>query len=83
MHHVFEVDEILRFIAFSIDYKDRKDGVSLACCCKSFSGPTLDIIWEQYQRHLTTLLKTLPPSVWTTVDGPFVSFPLTHMCAFG
>ena len=74
MHHIFEVDEILRFIASSITYEDLKDAVPFACCHKSFSAPTLDTIWGQYQRDFTRLLKTLPSSTWIIVDGNFVSF---------
>ena len=79
MHHAFEVDEILRFIASGIEHKDRKDAVSLACCCTSFSTPALDVIWGRCQPHFTALLKTLPPSIWTIVDGTFVSFLLTQL----
>jgi hypothetical protein len=79
MHHVFEVDEILRFIASSIEYKNRTDAVSFACCCKSFSAPTLDFIWGVWQLHFTTLLQTLPPSAWAIVDGNFVSVPPTQL----
>lgn len=73
MHHVFEVDEIIRFIASSIELRDCRDAVSFACCCKSFSAPALDAIWGEWQRDLTELLKTLPPSVWVIIDGTFVS----------
>ena len=83
MHHVFEVDEILRFIASGFKYEDREDAVSLACCRKSFSAPALDVIWGRCQPHFTALLKTLPPSIWTIVDGAFVSFLPTYLCAFG
>jgi len=75
MHHTFEVDEILRIIASSIEYENRKDAVSFACCCKSFSDPALDAIWGIWQRCFATLLRTLPPSTWTIVDKTFVSFP--------
>ena len=76
MHHAFEVDEILRFIASNIVYEDRKDAISFACCCKSFSAPpTLDTIWGICQWDFTRLLQTFPPSVWTIVDETFVSVP--------
>jgi len=78
MHHVFEVDEIVRLIAFSIEYEDRWDAVCFACCCKSFSSPVLDTIWGEWQRDLTRLLRTLPPSVWVFVDETFVSFSITQ-----
>jgi hypothetical protein len=72
MHHVFEVDEILRIVTSSVGYEDCKDAVSLACCCKSFSAPALDTVWGTYQRKFTWLLRTLPPSVWAIVDTTFV-----------
>jgi len=74
MHHAFEVDEILRIIASSIEYKNRKDAVAFACCRKSFSAPALDTIWGSWQGSFTTLLRTLPSSAWTIVDETFVSF---------
>lgn len=74
MHHIFRVDEILRIIASSIEYENRIDAVSFACCCKSFSAPALDAIWGTWQRSFPTLLRTLPPSAWTIEDKTFVSF---------
>lgn len=72
MHHLFEVDEILRIVTSNIRYGDCKDAISLACCCKSFSAPVLDNIWGRSQREFTWLLRTLPPSVWAIVDKTFV-----------
>ena len=79
MHHTFEVDEILRIIASSIEYENRKDAVSFACCCKSFSAPALDTIWRTWQWSFTTLLRTLPPSTWNIEDKVFVSFLTTQL----
>ncbi|KAF9647206.1 hypothetical protein BDM02DRAFT_2746303 [Thelephora ganbajun] len=71
MHHVFELDEILRLIAS--DLIDTGDGgaLSLACCCRSFSTPVLDTMWEEGQSDFTTLLKTFPCSVWRVVNMTF------------
>ena len=80
MHHVFEVDEILRYIAFKIVYEDRKTAISFACCCKSFSAPALDTVWG-LQYEFISLLQTLPPSVWNIVDRTFVS--ILHTRLFG
>ena len=74
MHHIFEVDEILRIITSSLGYGEFEDAISLACCRKSFSAPALDAIWGTYQREFTWLLRTLPPSVWMIVDKTFVRF---------
>lgn len=74
MHHVFEVDEILRLIALSIACEDRESAFSFACCCKSFSALTLDVLWGRYQCTFTMLLRTLPPHVWTITDNTFVRF---------
>ncbi|KAF9647205.1 hypothetical protein BDM02DRAFT_3117461 [Thelephora ganbajun] len=71
MHHIFEVDEIVRFIASSIAYGNPKGAVSFACCCRSLSAPVLDTIWGDYQEDFTRLLQTLPPSAWTIVDEAF------------
>ena len=63
MHRVFE---ILRLIPSSIKYEDREDASCFACCCKSFSTLTFDIIWGRYQPYFTTLLQTLLPLAPTT-----------------
>ena len=78
MHHVFEVDEILRLIASSLVYEDRTGAISFACCCKSFSAPTLDTLWGIYYYDFTRLLRTLPPQVWTIRGNAFVRFPPTQ-----
>lgn len=73
MHHVFEVDEILRTIAFNVMYQlGGPDAVSFACCCKSFSAPALDALWGMGYYDFTHLLRTLPQTTWTVVGGAFV-----------
>ena len=78
MHHVFEVDEILRLIASSLVYEGQADAISFACCCKSLSAPTLDTLWGTGYYDLTQLLRTLPPNVWTIRGDAFVRFPPTQ-----
>ena len=74
MHHVFELDEILRTVANELIASYRTDAaLSFACSCKSFSIPVLDTMWEEEQRDFMTLLKTLPPSVWVVASQTFVS----------
>lgn len=75
MHHMFELDEILRLITVHLAEISPKGALSLACCCKSFSTPVLDTMWGEEQKDLTTLLKTFPRSVWEVKAKIFVSPP--------
>jgi hypothetical protein len=78
MHHVFELDEILRIIAKNLTDTGRsglQGALSLACCCKPFSAPVLDTMWEEEQTDFVVLLKTFPQSVWEITDHTFVSLP--------
>jgi len=73
MHHCFSVDEILRlFVCELVASEARTTAVALACCCKSFEGPTLDVLWE-IQDRLTPLLKCFPRDVWEEENGKSVS----------
>jgi hypothetical protein len=74
MHHMFELDEILRLIASELVNTDCSGtALALACTRSSFSAPVLDTMWEEGQNDLTTLLKTFPPPVWAIADNKFVS----------
>lgn len=73
MHSCLNVDEILRLIARElIESESNATAVSLACCCRSFEDPVLDVLWEM-QYRLTPLLKCLPQEVWKEENGTFVS----------
>lgn len=73
MHHIFELDEILRLITGHLIESGGEGALSLACCCKHFSIPVLDTMWEEGQTDLVTLLQTFPPSVWEVDRRTFVS----------
>ena len=75
MHHIFELDEILRLIAVHLTSISLKGALSLACCCKTLSAPVLDTMWGEEQEDLVTLLKTFPCSVWKADYKAFVSPP--------
>ena len=76
MHRCLSVDEILRLLACELVASEAKaTATALACCCKTFEDPVLDVLWEA-QDQLTTLLKCLPQGVWEEEDESFVS-PLT------
>ena len=65
MHACLNVDEIVRLIAQELVASSGSPGsaVSLACCCKSFEDPVLDMLWAK-QYYLPPLLKSLPGDVW-------------------
>ena len=73
MHPCLSVDEILRLLARQLVASDTETtAVALACCCKTFEEPVLDILWET-QDQLTPLLKCFPRDAWEERDGTFVS----------
>ena len=83
MHACLNVDEILRLIACElVASKARATTVALACCCKSFEDPVLDVPWETQDR-LTPLLDSLPRGVWNkrrrTVSAPITCFLFPHL----
>ena len=64
MHPCFYVDEIVRLIACElVTSKGHGTAVALACCCKGFEAPVLDVLWETLEL-LDPLFKTLPGDVW-------------------
>ena len=64
MHPCLHVDEIVRLITCElVAFKGRATAVALACCCKSFEGPVLDVLWET-QQFLDPLFKSLPGDIW-------------------
>jgi hypothetical protein len=74
MHPCLNVDEILRLFTRELVASGGKaTAVSLACCCKGFGDPVLDVLWET-QDQLTPLLKCFPQEVWKEEDGTFVSY---------
>jgi len=80
MHRCLSADEILSLFARELVASEAEaTTVALACCCKSFEKPVLDILWETQER-LTPLLKCLPQEVWGEEDEKLVS-PLTAFIA--
>ena len=64
MHPCLHVDEIVRLIACQlVAFEGGATAVALACCCKSFEGPALDVLWET-QQLLDPLFKSLPGDIW-------------------
>ena len=64
MHPCLNVDEILRLIAGELAASGGKGSVvSLACCCKGFEDPMLEVLWAT-QDQLLPLLKSFPRDVW-------------------
>ena len=73
MHPCLNVDEILRLLARALVSSDAKAAaVALACCCKTFEEPVLDVLWEM-QNQLIPLLECFPQDAWEEKDGRFVS----------
>ena len=76
MHPCLNVDEIVRLIACELVASGGKGtAVGLACCCKSFGDPVLDMLWA-IQDQLLPLLKSFPGDVWND-SGCTVSVPKT------
>ena len=64
MHACLNVDEILRFIANElVESGSWQTAVALACCCRAFEDPVLDVLWET-EDCLTHLLGTFPQDIW-------------------
>ena len=77
MHACLNVDEIIRLIIHQlVRSRAKATAVALACCCKNFEDPVLDVLWEA-QDGLLPLLKSLPADVWNE-GGYTVSAPITH-----
>ena len=77
-HPCLNVDEILRIIVGELIASGGKaTAAGLACCCKCFEDPVLDVLWAT-QDQLLPLLKTFPGDVWgedeCTVSTPTTSF---------
>jgi len=81
MHPCLNIDEILRFLVRELVVSEAKaTAVALACCCKVFEEPALDVLWET-QNQLTPLLKCFSRDVWEG-DWDVVS-QLTALIFFG
>jgi len=65
MHHIFQIDELVREITRHMVLWDIPQRLVLdwALTCKTISDPALDVLWET-QDNLVNLLKTLPSDVW-------------------
>lgn len=73
MHPCLSLDEILRLLARVLVMTEAKaTAAALACCCKTFEEPALDVLWET-QNRLIPLLECLPRDAWEEEDGSFVS----------
>ena len=65
MHACLNMDEIIRLVGCElVASKAKATAVVLACCCKNFEDPVLDVLWET-QDQLLPLLESLPGDVWT------------------
>ena len=78
MHACLNVDEIIRLIVHQlVRSRAKATAIALACCCKNFEDPVLDVLWET-QDGLLPLLKSLPTDVWNE-GGYTVSAPIAHI----
>ena len=85
MHDCMRVDEIIRLFACELVASRRKaSAVALACSCKTFEDPVLDVLWET-QKGLLPLFRSLPGDVWNgnafTVSAsiPFTCLSLNYL----
>ena len=82
MHPCLNVDEIFRILLCElVDSGAKATAVSLACCCRSFEGPALDVLWRT-QHQLLPLLKSFPRDTWKVEAGRFVSLPILFIFLF-
>ena len=73
MHRFLTLDEMVRLLARElVESKAGASAVSLACCCKNFEDPVLDVLWETQDR-LIPLLKCLSQEVWKGEGRELVS----------
>jgi hypothetical protein len=75
MHRLLLVHDIPHLLACELVGSELKaTAVSLACCCRTFEDPVLNVLWET-QDQLTPLLKCLPQDAWKEGDytSTFVS----------
>ena len=80
MHVCINLDEIVRLITQKlVASKGKGSAVALACCCKSFEDPVLDVLWVE-QVKLSPLLKTFPRDVWN--EGGFTVSTLATCFSF-
>lgn len=65
MHHLFEIDELVREITRHMFawHPPQRFVLDWALTCKTISDPVLDVLWET-QDSLINLLKTLPSDIW-------------------
>jgi hypothetical protein len=81
MHVCLNVDEILRLLVHELVGSEAKaTAVALACCCKCFEDPALDVLWET-QDQVLVLLGSLPEGVWNE-NNYNVSVPTTRVLSF-
>ena len=77
MHACLNVDEIVRLLACELVASEgNATAVALACCCKNFEDPVLDVLWET-QQQLDLLLFVFPEGVWQEGIPHLVSPPMT------
>lgn len=60
-HKVLTIDELLRLIAAYLVDTDPSSAVALACCCKAFEDPVLDLHWQH--QSLDKLASVLPAGI--------------------
>ena len=81
MHACLNIDEIIRLIARELVASGgNATAVGLACCCKSYEDPVLDVLWATQDR-LLPLFKSLPGGVWNG-GGCTVSVSTTSIFLF-
>lgn len=65
MHHIFQIDELVREITkhMFVRHIPQRFVLDWTLTCKTISEPALDVLWET-QDNLINLLKTLPSDLW-------------------
>ena len=69
-HRIFEIDEILRIIAWHTKEISESAAISFACCCKAFEEPVLRPLWVHKPLQVLAKLLTFT-STYTFEDASF------------
>ena len=74
MHHIFQIDELVKEITrhMFVWHTPQRFVLEWALTCKAISDPALDVLWET-QDSLINLLKTLPSDIWEVNRRKLVS----------
>ena len=79
MFPCFRVDRIVKLVASELVASGWEGtALALACCCKNFEDPALDVLWETQSELLDPLLDTFPEEIWGPWDVGVLTIFIFH-----